>query len=60
MLIGLCWYQKGPNNKWTYDLTDHLMIDLETKTALTSMTYIVDLAAYRLHPEDEKSLQQLY
>ena len=60
MLIGLCWYQKGPNNKWTYDLTDHLMIDLETKTALTSMTYIVDLVAYRLHPEDEKSLQQLY
>ena len=30
MGIGICWYKKGTNNKWTYDLMDHLMIDLET------------------------------
>ena len=30
MEIGLRWYQKGTNNKWTYNLTNHLMVDLET------------------------------
>ena len=25
---------KGTNNKWTYDLTDHLMVDLEIIIAL--------------------------
>ena len=29
MWVGLRWYQKGSNNKWTYDHTDHLTIDLE-------------------------------
>lgn len=29
MEIDLYWYQKGINNKWTYDLTHHLMVDLE-------------------------------
>ena len=38
--IGLCWYQKGANNKWTYDLTDHLMLDLEIIIALATMTCI--------------------
>ena len=37
MEIGLCWYRKGTNNKWTYDLMDPLMVDLETKTALASI-----------------------
>ena len=27
--IGLCSHQKGINNKWTYSLTDHLIVDLE-------------------------------
>ena len=27
MEIGLCWYQKGANSKWTYDLTYHIMVD---------------------------------
>jgi hypothetical protein len=40
--IGLCWYQKGNNNNWSYDLTDRLMIDLEIMTTLGFMTYIVD------------------
>ena len=34
MEIDLCWYQKGTNNKWTYDLMDHLMVDLETIIAI--------------------------
>ena len=29
-------------------------IDFETIIALASMTYVVDLDAYELHPEDEK------
>ena len=29
MRIGVCWYQKGTNNKWTYKLTYHFMVDLE-------------------------------
>ena len=54
MEIGLCWYKKETNNKWTYNLTDQLMLDLETIIALASMTYIIDLDAYELHPGDEK------
>ena len=45
--IGLYQYQRGTNNKWTYDLTNHLMIDLET-------IYIVNLDAYELHLRHEK------
>ena len=54
MEIGLCCCQKGTNNKRTYDLTDHLMVDLEIIIALASMTYFVDLDVYELHPRDEK------
>ena len=32
------------------------MVDLETIISLASMTYIVDLDAYVLHPGDEKVL----
>ena len=52
MEIGLCWYQKGTSNKWTYDYINHLMKNLGTLIALASMTYIigvVDLNAYELH-----------
>ena len=49
MEIRLCWYQKGANNTQTYDLRDHLMVDLETNIALTSMTHIVDLDGCQLH-----------
>ena len=54
MQIGLCCYQKGTNNKWTFDLTTHLMVDLEKIIAIGSMTYIVDIDAYELYPGDEK------
>ena len=53
--ISLCSYKKGTNNKWTYNLTDHLIIDLETMIELASMTYIADIDAYELHPGDEKT-----
>ena len=39
MEIGLCWYGKGTNSKWTYDLTYHLMVELETINALASNIY---------------------
>ena len=45
---------KETNNMWTYDLTDHLMLHLETILTLAFMTRIVDLDAYELHPRDEK------
>jgi hypothetical protein len=51
--------RKETNNKWTYDLMDHLRVDLETIIALASTTYIVDLDAYELHPEMEKSSMTL-
>ena len=31
MEFGYVGYPKGTNNKWTYNLTDHLMIYLEKK-----------------------------
>jgi hypothetical protein len=58
MEIGLSWFQKGTNNKWTHDLMDHLMANLETKIAIC-MTCIADLDANELHPGD-KNVFQLY
>lgn len=50
-----CWYLKGANKKWTYDLTYHLMVDLKTIVVIkTSMTYTIDLDAYKLHLVNEK------
>ena len=51
----MVYYWKGTNNKWTYDLTNHLMVDLETIITIGSMTYIVDLDAYDLHLGMKKS-----
>ena len=45
MDIGSYGYLKGTNNKCTYKLTDHLMVNIETIIALASMAYIVDLDA---------------
>ena len=38
---------------------DHLRVYLETIIALASMTYIVDLDAYELHPGMEESSMTL-
>ena len=42
MEIGLYWYVKGTNNKWTYDFTNHVMVDVETIIALATKYDIVD------------------
>ena len=47
---------KGTNNKWTYDLIDHLMANLEIIIALASMTYIVNLDGYELQSREGKVL----
>ena len=59
MEIGLCWFEKGTNKKWTCDLVGHSMIDLEIIIVLAFMACIVDVDVYELHTSDE-SLQQLY
>ena len=45
MEIGLCWYRKGANNKWSYDITYRLIVYLEIIITLAFMTYIIDLDA---------------
>ena len=52
--IDFRWYKKGTNNKWTYDMMDHLMVGLETINALAFWTYVIGLDAYELHPWDEE------
>ena len=47
--------KKVTNDKWTYDLTDHLMVDLETIIVLASTTYIIDLDDNKLDAEGEKT-----
>ena len=54
MEIGSYSYKKGTNNKWTYNLMHHLMVDLNRTIALASTTCIAYIDAYELHPEDEK------
>ena len=54
MQIGLCWYQKDHESLWTYDLTDHIMVDLETIIALATITFIVESNLYEVHPMDAK------
>ena len=56
MEIDLYWYQNGTNNKWTHDLSDHLMVQFETMISLATTTYIVELDAYKFYPRDEKDL----
>ena len=53
MEIGLCWYQNGTKNKWTYELTNHLVVDLKTIIALAPMTYVIDLDGYELQLGDK-------
>ena len=53
--IGLCWYQKGPNNKWGYNHTDHVMVDLEILAAILAfMIYIAYIDAYKVDSGDEE------
>ena len=50
--IGLGWYKKGTNKEWIDNLTDHLMVDLETMITLANVTCIVVLDAYELNMGD--------
>ena len=52
--VGLCWYQKSAGLKWSYDLTDHIMVELDTVIALANLMYDVETYTYELHPSDEK------
>lgn len=47
--ICLYWYRKRTHNKWTYDLTFHLMVDLRPIIVLASILYIADVDAHELH-----------
>ena len=37
---------------WPYDLTDYLMLELETTIVLATMTYTIETNLYVLHPMD--------
>jgi hypothetical protein len=52
--VGLYWYQKFAWLKWSYDLTDHSMVELDTIIALANLTYDAETYTYELHPSDEK------
>ena len=58
--ISLCWYHKGTDNKWTYDLVNHYMVDFDTIIALAFMTYVTYLNACESHPEDENSFNDFF
>ena len=47
-------YHKGTMDKWTYDLTYELMVDLETIIVFATMACFAELDAYELHGGDEK------
>jgi hypothetical protein len=49
--VGLCWYQKSTELKWSYD---HIMVELDTVIALANLTYNAETNTYELHPSDEK------
>jgi hypothetical protein len=52
--VGLCWYQKSAGLKWTYDLTNYIMLELDTVIALANLMYDAETNTYKLHPSDEK------
>ena len=39
---------------WTYDLINHLMVELETIIALAIMTCSLETNLYELHPMNER------
>ena len=53
MEIRLYWYQNKNGSMWIYDLTDHLMVGLETVIAISTLTYVIETNLYELHPMNE-------
>ena len=47
-------YQNETRSMWIYNLTDHLMAELESIIALAIMIYIVVTNLYKLHLMDEQ------
>jgi hypothetical protein len=39
--------------KWSYDLTDHIMVELDTVIALSNLPYDAETDTYELYPSDE-------
>ena len=54
MEIRLWWCQNKNGSMWTYDLKNHLMVELEIIIALAIMTYILETNLYELHPMNER------
>ena len=52
--VGLYWYQKSAELKWSYDLTNHTMVELDTVIVLANLRYDAKANTYKLHPSDEK------
>ena len=58
--IGLCWYQKYHGSLWTYDLTNHIMMDLGIINYNNYNNFCSRKYLYELHPMDEKMFNYLY
>ena len=54
MEIRLCWYQNMNESMWTYDLTNDLMVELETIIALATRICIVKTNLHELNPMSEQ------
>jgi hypothetical protein len=37
-----------------FDLTYHIMVEMDTVIALANLTYNAEIYTYKLHPNDEK------
>ena len=54
MEIVLYWFQIKNGSMWTYDMTDHVMVELDIIIALATMNSIIETNLYELHPMDER------
>lgn len=58
--IGLCWYQKDQVSMWTYDITNHVMIDLDIVIALVIITFMEVINFYELSSNGRNSVQRFH
>ena len=49
MEMGLCWYQYSNESKWTYDLINHIMMNIDAIIALAPRTCVFGSDYYELH-----------
>ena len=50
----MCCYQKDHGSLWTDDLTNHIMVDLETNIALATIAFVVEKNLDKVHPTNER------